>query len=163
MAKKATDEPIARRLYAEGKSVEEISKILGVSVTSLYAWKKETVSPDSGVDEWERARAQKKSIVQRLRDILEGEVEFLEKQPIGSTQKGALADGLSKLGALVMRWEAQEREAATQSASHRASLFLDFLRDLIEYGSTSNADELAAAIEEHFDDIVAFGRRKHGA
>lgn len=98
-------------------------------------------------------------MVQRMRTLLDREMEFLETAEAGALPGGSL-DGLTKLGGLVQRWEAAEREAAVKGTAQRAALFLDFIRDLIEFGSHQDAD-LVRAVEANFDDLVNWGRGKY--
>lgn len=111
MAKKGDKgflEPQARRLYAEGSSLTSISSILDVSVTTLVRWKAETKQPHSDVDEWERARSQKRGNIQRLRDLFEDQLLFLEG--LSARERSApMMDTLSKMGALLERWDKMEK------------------------------------------------------
>lgn len=101
-------EPIAINLYAGGKSLTEISGILQVSITTLSTWKTDSKRPDSELDEWDRARQQKRSTITRLKDLYEGQIKFLEEQH-PSERTSQMFDGLSKLGALVERWDKFEK------------------------------------------------------
>ncbi|MDH5524456.1 MAG: DUF1804 family protein [Desulfobulbaceae bacterium] len=108
MAKKAGQEPIARRLYADGMTLEEISGQLGVSVVSLSKWKTATKDPVSGVDEWDKARQQKRGNIQRLRDLFNEQLEYFENlRPEERT--APMMDTLSKMGALLERWDKMEK------------------------------------------------------
>lgn len=108
---RAVLEPTAMRLYAGGNTLSAISEQLGVSVTSLSKWKADSKRPDIDLDEWDRARAQKRSNIQRLRDLFEQELADLESQPAGGISVARI-DALSKLGALVQRWDAAEKVLA---------------------------------------------------
>ena len=105
---KALLEPQARRLYADGHSLSAISKQLAVSETSLSRWKKETMAPGAELDEWDRARSQKRGNVLRLRDLFEEQLEYLEElHP--SERSAPMMDTLSKMGALLERWDKMEK------------------------------------------------------
>lgn len=107
MAKKgdrAYLEPQAQRLYAEGYGLSDIAARLDVSVTSLAKWKEESKRPSADMDEWDRARGQKKGNIQRLRDLFEEQLSFLEG--IAPRERSApLMDTLSKMGSLLERWD----------------------------------------------------------
>ena len=111
MAKKgdrAYLEPQAQRLYADGRSLSDISGLLGVSVTSLARWKEESKVPSADLDEWDRARLQKRSNIQRLRDLFEDQLAHLEA--LRSDERTApMMDVLSKVGSLLERWDKIER------------------------------------------------------
>lgn len=153
---------VAFRMYtADGKSLTEIEAALGVSRQTLSAWKSDTRVPGADLDEWDKAREQKRSNVQRLRTLFDRELQFLEETKAGSLPPATL-DGITKLGALVQRWETADREAALKDTAQRAALFLDFVRDLVEFGGRHDA-ALVAAIEENFDDLMQWGREKYRA
>ncbi len=106
-------EPLARKLYADGQTLLEISKQLGVSVTSLSNWKSETLDPGTGIDEWDRSRQQKGSFRQRMRDLYDRQLKLVEDtDSTGVTS--AMMDTLSKMGALVERFD--KLEAAREVA-----------------------------------------------
>jgi len=97
-------EPQAQRLYAEGYNLTDIATRLDVSVTSLAKWKSESKRPSADMDEWDRARGQKKGNIQRLRDLFEEQLAYLEGlSPSGRT--APLMDTLSKMGSLLERWD----------------------------------------------------------
>ncbi len=50
----------------------------------------------------------------------------------------------------------------TQLGSHKADLFLDFMKDFVTYLSKEDA-EAVEYIERNFDGFVAFAREKYGA
>lgn len=154
-------EPIARRMYVDGSSLEEISATLDVSRQSLSDWKGRTRKPGEDSDEWDRAREQRQSTGQRLKNLLQRELEYAEETDAGRLSPQTL-DGISKLGALVQRFEQAEREALLKSTAQRAALFLDFVRDLIEYGTRHDA-QLVTVLEDNFDDLMQWGREKYQA
>ncbi len=104
-------EPQAQRLYAEGIGLSAISEQLGVSVTSLSRWKSETLVPGQEMDEWDRARSQKRGNIQRLRDLFEDQLQYLEDQH-ASERTAPMMDTLSKIGALLERWDKMEKARA---------------------------------------------------
>lgn len=101
-------EPQAMRLYADGNSLSAIADHLGVSATSLSRWKKDSHKPGQNLDEWERARAEKKGNVQRLRTLFNEQMSYLEElHP--SERTSPMMDTLAKIGALVERWDKMEQ------------------------------------------------------
>lgn len=118
MAKKgdrAYLEPQAQRLYAEGYSMTDIAARLDVSVTSLAKWKEESKRPSADLDEWDRARGQKRGNIQRLRDLFEDQLQFLEG--ISARERTApMMDTLAKVGALLERWDKIEKAQAVANA-----------------------------------------------
>jgi transposase len=152
-------EPIAMQMYIDGQTLDAIAAALDVSRQSLSDWKTRTRRPGESLDEWDRAREQRQSTGRRLKNLLERELEFAEEAEAGKLSPQSL-DGISKLGALVQRFEQSEREAALKSTAQRSALFLDFVRDLIEYGSRNDA-ELVRIIENNFDDLIQWGREKY--
>jgi hypothetical protein len=101
-------EPQAMRLYADGNSLSSIADQLGVSVTSLSRWKSDTKDPNQDMDEWDRARSQKRGNIQRLRDLFEEQLLHLETTP-PSKRTAPMMDTLSKIGALLERWDKMEK------------------------------------------------------
>lgn len=152
-------EPVARQMYVDGQSLSAIEEALGVSRQSLADWKARTRRPGEELDEWDKAREQRQSTGRRLKNLLERELAFAEEVEAGKLGPQTL-DGISKLGALVQRFEQAEREAALKSTAQRAALFLDFVRDLIEYGSR-NDPELVRVVESNFDELITWGREKY--
>lgn len=111
MAKKgdrAYLEPQALRMYADGRALSDIAGLLGVSVTSLAKWKEESKVPSADMDEWDRARSQKRGNIQRLRDLFEEQLAFVEALP-AIKRTAPLMDTLSKMGALLERWDKIEK------------------------------------------------------
>jgi ATP-dependent helicase/DNAse subunit B len=118
MAKKgdrAHLEPQAVRLYADGRVLSDIAALLGVSVTSLTRWKDESKKPGAEMDEWDRARFQKRSNIQRLRDLFEDQLRHLEGLPASERTAPAM-DTLSKMGSLLERWDKIEKTQAVVEA-----------------------------------------------
>lgn len=105
---KAVLAPQAMRLYADGQSLSAISELLDVSVTSLARWKAETLVPGQTMDEWDRARTQKRGHRQRLRDLLEDQLSFVEEAPVRQRSTQMLAT-LKQLGDLLERWDKMEK------------------------------------------------------
>lgn len=152
---------VAMRMYsADGMSLSAIEDVLGVSRQTLSVWKKETLKPNEELDEWDKAREQRESTCQRLKNLLERELKHAEDSLVGEVS-GATYDSISKLGALAQRFEQSEREAALKSEAQRSALFLDFVRDLIEFGS-KNDPQLVDVVESNFDDLIQWGREKYG-
>jgi len=98
----------AQRLYADGHNLSAIGEQLGVSVTSLARWKADSKDPNQTMDEWDRARSQKRGNIQRLRDLFEDQLAHLEEcTPENRTAQKM--DALAKMGALLERWDKMEK------------------------------------------------------
>lgn len=139
MAKKgdrAFLEPQAMRLYADGFSLSDIASQLEVSVTSLSRWKDESRRPDVDMDEWDRGRSQKRSNIQRLRDLFEDQLFYLEG--LSAMERTApMMDTLSKMGSLLERWDKIERtqqvvEAVFKDGEQSKTMTPDQLREEIK-------------------------------
>jgi len=128
-------EPHAMRFYADGMGMAEISQRLGVSATSLSKWKAESQRPGDEMDGWERARMQKRSNIQRLRDLFEDQLAYLEGLPAADRSPGML-DTLSKMGALLERWDKVEK----------AQRIVEAVFEGKEAPKTMTAEELQAKI-----------------
>lgn len=119
---RAAKEPLAIRMYAEGKSLEAIGAELDVSPTSLRIWKSQSLAPDAEIDEWDRARQQRRNMSQRLKDVYEEQVEYIETlRP--NERTAPMIDALSKMGALVEKHEIRDR--ATAAAKDVAKIVKD--------------------------------------
>lgn len=154
---KGAKEPIAINLYSQGKSLTEISPILKVSVTTLSTWKTDSKRPDCDIDEWDRARQQKRSTIQRIRDIYEQQLDYIEGIP-AVQRTPAMMDGLSKLGSLVEQWNRTE----VNIGSLKMEMFLEFMREFIGY-LNRNDREAVPVIEKNFDNFMQFAREKYGS
>ncbi len=119
---RAAKEPLAIRMYAEGKSLEAIGAELAISPTSLRIWKSQSLAPDAEIDDWDRARQQRRNMSQRLKDVYEEQVEYIETlRP--NERTAPMIDALSKMGALVEKHEIRER--ATAAAKDVAKIVKD--------------------------------------
>jgi transposase-like protein len=112
-------EPLAKRMYADGYNLAQISREMGVSDTSLRKWKEDSRVPGEELDGWDTARMQKRGHVQRLRDILEEQLMYVESLlPEDRTSK--TFDGLSKIAALVERIDKMEEEIRRKTLEEAA-------------------------------------------
>jgi ATP-dependent helicase/DNAse subunit B len=105
---KAVLGPQALRLYADGHNLTSIGEQLGVSVTSLARWKNETKAPSADLDDWDKARQQKRGNIARLRDLFEDQLAYLEELH-ASERSSMMMDTLSKLGSLLEKWDKLEK------------------------------------------------------
>ncbi|WP_417913681.1 hypothetical protein [Candidatus Electronema sp. JM] len=122
MAKKgerAELEPKAKALYAQRHTLSQIAEKLNVSVTSLSNWKGDSRRPDQELDEWDLARTNNRSLLERLRALLEREVGYAESVEPGQINPASM-DALSKIGAIVSKMEAEERRDAELAAKLKA-------------------------------------------
>lgn len=104
---RAAKEPLALRMYADGAALTRIAEKLAVSDTSLRRWKEESRVPGEALDGWDKARQQKRGNIQRLKDLFERQLEYVEGLT-PSEVSAAMMDTLSKLGSLVERWDKAE-------------------------------------------------------
>jgi hypothetical protein len=118
---RAAKEPQAMRLYADGYNLAEISKQLDISDTTLRRWKSESGVPGEETDGWDKARQQKRGNIQRLRDILDEQLEYVEGLlPEERTSK--TFDGLSKIAALVERVDKMEETIRNKAIEEAAEV-----------------------------------------
>ena len=122
MAKKGdrvSKEPLAMRMYAEQRSLKEIAGVLDVSETSLRKWKAESLRPGEECDAWDKSRQAKCSRLDGLRQMFDENFEAMKDlKPLQRDSK--MMDSLTKLGALIEKWEGMEeraRKAALTSAA----------------------------------------------
>lgn len=157
-------EPVARQMYVEGQSLTAIAEALDVSRNTLTDWKARTKAPADALDEWDKAREMKRGFEQRLEAIRGSIVTEIEEAAAVSIRSvpPALFDSLSKVDALLDRNRKAAREATDAIARQRGEMFLQFIKDLIEYGSKHD-EAITAAIQDNFDDLIQFGREKYAA
>lgn len=165
MAKRGQHESYAMRLYADGLTMEEISDATGVSATSLYKWKAQTLVPGAEMDEWDRARAQKRSNSVRLRSLFERELKHAEDQEPGSISAPTM-DALSKLGALVKRLDDVERAEAARSEVKididRPAIFLEHVEWLVTKLKEIDPEGLKV-LGRNFDTLITSFKADHAA
>ncbi len=110
---KASKAGIAMDIYAQGKSLDEISGLLDVSVTSLSRWKAETKDPNKDLDEWELARQGHRDFIDELRALFREQLRHIKDLKPEERQPGDF-DMLSKSAAIVRKWDDIERENAAK-------------------------------------------------
>lgn len=157
-------EPVARQMYVEGQSLTAIAEALDVSRNTLTDWKARTKAPSDDRDEWDKAREIKRGFEQRLETIRESIMGEIEEVALVSIKQvsPALFDSLSKVDALLDRNRKAAREAQDAIARQRGEMFLQFIKDLIEYGSKHD-EMITAVIQDNFDDLIQWGREKYAA
>ena len=157
-------EPVARQMYVEGQSLTAIAETLDVSRNTLTDWKARTKAPTADLDEWDKAREVKRGFEQRLEAIRESIMGEIEETALASIKNvsPALFDSLSKVDALLDRNRKAAREATDAIARQRGEMFLQFIKDLIEY-SGKHDQIMADYIQGSFDDIIQWGREKYAA
>lgn len=111
---RASLEPQAARMYANGQTLADIARALDVSQTTVSKWKADSIIPGESMDGWDKGRAQKRGNIQRLRDLFEEQLEFLESVVPGD-RTAPMMDTLSKIGALLERWDKFEKANAVAS------------------------------------------------
>lgn len=133
-------EAVARQRFVDGKSLTAIEAELGVSRQTLSAWKGQTKKPNEDKDEWDKARERKSSFGIRMEALLERELTFAEEREAGAVDGGTL-DNLSKLGALVVKFKAQENQGAGYD---RAKVFLENLQWIVAWLREKDPEGLKA-------------------
>lgn len=157
-------EPVARQMYVDGQSLTAIAETLDVSRNTLTDWKSRTKAPNDDRDEWDKAREVKRGFEQRLEAIRESIMEEIEETALASIKNvsPAMFDSLAKVDALLDRNRKAARDAQDAIARQRSEMFLQFIKDLIEYGSKHD-EMITAAIQDNFDDLIQWGREKYAA
>jgi hypothetical protein len=112
---RAAVEPLALRMYAEGRSLADISRLLSVSDTTLRRWKLESQVPGEDLDGWDKSRLQRRGNIQRLNDLYERQLRYVEGL-LPDDMTAPMMDTVSKLRALVDR-ENQSMAAETLGAA----------------------------------------------
>ncbi len=108
---RAAKEPLAMQMYTGGSNLTEISKQLDISGTTLRRWKEDSRVFGEDIDGWDKARQQKRSNIIRLKDLFERQLGYVEG--LAPCEVSApMMDTLSKLGALVERWDKVEKALA---------------------------------------------------
>jgi len=80
-------EPKAKALYAARHQLGDIAKLLDISRGSLSKWKSESKRPDQDADDWDIARNNNRSLLERLRALLElPRIDYGQPRPIRSNQ-----------------------------------------------------------------------------
>jgi len=109
MSVKASLEPIAKRLFANGMTIAGIGEQLGLSTTTVAKWKKASLRPGEEADDWELARQQKVSRSFTAYQLYDRHFGFLMDAKRGGISS-ADADMVSKLAANARTLRKEERE-----------------------------------------------------
>ena len=157
-------EPVARQMYVEGQSLTAIAETLDISRNTLTDWKARTKAPNDERDEWDKAREVKRGYEQRLESLRENLMSEIEESALVSIKNvsPAMFDSLSKVDALLDRNRKAAREATDAIARQRGEMFLQFIKDLIEYGGKHDQG-LTEVIQDNFDELIQWGREKYAA
>lgn len=121
---RAAKEGLAKDLYAQGNTLQEISDQLDVSVTTLSIWKKESKVPSAELDDWDLARQGHRDFIEQLREMFKEQLEYLrELKPRDRTP--ADYDALSKAAAIVRKWDDIERAEQAKNGAGEAVVEID--------------------------------------
>jgi len=137
---------VAMRMYVDGNSLTDIEAALGVSRQTLSTWKADSKRPSDVADAWDRARKQKRDGAQRVLGLYYRELAALEEQPAGTLSSKQI-DMLSKLGALVVKWEQREENIRKQEREKLQKQTLDAV-DSVEAAGPMTAEALKQKIRE---------------
>jgi len=165
---RASKEGIAKDLYAQGKTLDEISGLLDISVTSLSRWKVETKAPSADLDEWDLARQRHRDFIEELRALFREELDHIRSlKPANRTTQDY--DKVSKAAAIVRHWDDIERaEAAKQMAEatpmdiDKPALFLGNLEWLAIKLKETDPEGLKV-LARNFDSLVIQFKTEHAA
>lgn len=155
---------VAFRRFVDTGNLTQVADELGVSRQTLTEWKADTRKPGEELDEWDRARQQKRATTQRLADLYERELQAAEESAAGSIS-AATMDALYKLGAMVRKW--QEIERAEAAAAQGPAVEIDRPKIFLE-----NVDWLAKQLKDvdpeglkvlarNFDALVVAFKAEH--
>lgn len=165
---RAAKEGIAKDLYAQGKTLDEIGTLLDISVTSLSKWKADTKAPSAEYDEWELARQRHRDFIEELRDLFREQLEHIRGiDPSERTSQDY--DALSKAAAIVRKWDDIEKAEAAKQMETAASADLDmptiFLSHLEWIGHKLREidPEGLKILNNNFDAIILQYKTDHAA
>lgn len=144
-------EPVARQLFVDGQSLTAIAETLDISRQTLTEWRE--------WGGWDKAKEAKDNYEANLVTVRDQIMTQVTTAPL---QAGSYLDALAKIEAILDRRTKAAREATDAIARQKGEMFLAVVKDLIEYSRTS-APELLAALEDNFDELVDYGRRKYAA
>ena len=144
-------EPVARQLYVDGKTLVAIEEILDVSRQTLAEWR------DRGC--WDKSKTAKDNYEAQLLQTRDTLMERITEAPL---QAASYIDTLTKIDSILDRRAKSAREATEMIARQKGEMFLAVVRDLIEFSRVA-APDLCAALQEHFDDLMQYGREKYAA
>ena len=142
-------EPVARQLFVDGQSLTAIADTLDISRQTLAEWREWA--------NWDKAKAAKDNYEANLVRVRDEIMEQVSAAPLQAT---SYLDALSKIEAILDKRARAAREATDAIARQRGEMFLQFIKDLIDYGG-KHAPEVTAAIQDNFDDIIQWGREKY--
>lgn len=163
--------PQAQRLYADGHTLDEIAGILDTSTTSLTRWKDKSGVPGEDLDGWDLARQNNRRLLDRLRALLEREVEYAEQCKPGSINPASV-DAMSKFGAIVHKMEAEERKEQERTRLlnlennkaaefDRPKFFIENLKWIVEQLKTMNPAALSV-IADDIPKLTALYKKQNG-
>ncbi|HEX9078089.1 MAG TPA: hypothetical protein VF795_00795 [Desulfuromonadaceae bacterium] len=144
-------EPVGKMLYCDGKSKVAIAEILEVSRQTVDDW--------CEWGGWDKAKSAKDNYEAQLLQARDTIMEQITAAPL---QAASYLDSLAKIEAILDRRARTAREAAEAISRQRGEMFLQFVKDLIDYGG-KHAPELTTAIQGNFDDIIQWGRERYAA
>ncbi|MCF6265241.1 MAG: DUF1804 family protein [Desulfuromusa sp.] len=156
-------EPFARQRYIETGNLTLVAEELEVSRQTLTTWKTNTLKPGEEFDEWDKARQQKASNVERLRSLFNQELQHLEDNPTGALNPASM-DALTKLGSLVQRWEKMEEESRQRETAgaefDRPAVFLENIEWLAKTMNDIDPEGLKV-LARNFDHLIIQFKAEH--
>lgn len=144
-------ELVARQMFVDGQSLVTIEETLDVSRQTLADWR------DRGG--WLAAKASKDNYEAQLVQVRDQIMARVAESPL---QAATYLDSLSKIEAILDKRARSAREAVDAIARQKAEMFLQFMKDLIEYGSKHDQG-LTVVLQDNFDELIQWGREKYAA
>jgi hypothetical protein len=133
----------------DGQTLTAIAETLDISRQTLSEWRE--------WGGWDKAKAAKDNYEANLVRVRDEIMEQVSAAPLQAT---SYLDALSKIEAILDKRARAAREATDAIARQRSEMFLQFIKDLIDYGG-KHAPEVTTAIQDNFDDIIQWGREKY--
>jgi len=165
---KASLEPIAFRLYAQGWTMTAISERFDVSGTTLSKWKVASKKPSEDLDEWDKARQAHVTRGENLRKLFEDQEEYVLSLKV-QERDSKVFDALSKAAANLRHWEEHQKAASaallaeneTVSAEvDKPALFLEIVQWIALQLKDSDPEGLKV-LARNFDNLVIQFKAEH--
>lgn len=165
---KASLEPIAFRLYAQGWTMSAISERFDVSGTTLSKWKSASKRPSSDLDEWDLARQANATRGENLRRLFEEQEEYALSLP-AAQRDTKVHDALSKAAANLRHWDEHQKAAAAALLAETATgaaeidkpaLFLEIVQWIALQLKDSDPEGLKV-LARNFDNLVIQFKAEH--
>ncbi len=163
---RAAKEGLAKDLYAQGKTLDEIGRRLDISPTSLSKWKADSKQPQNDLDDWDLARQGHRDFIEQLRYLFKEQLEYLSGLP-ARDRTSSDYDSLSKAAAIVRKWDDIEKAEAAKQMSEtdtpdidKPALFLEIMEWLALKLKDTDPEGLKV-LARNFDALVIQFKSEH--